>query len=303
MIDSFSGYVIAVLYAFAILKLLMINSLVKIGLASLLIFTLFVGVVSMTGAALVSPLLFFNPSNETIGVAILVVFPLVAATITYINRKKIIDGLRDFIYEIKEDGKNNGENLSEILRDNNLEVSLKKYFKIIIQDIENQIFYSIGFFALLQSTLYFIYAHDYMPLFGQLIDYKIFYINKLHLLWLIPLTFALSYIYSRFYYEGISNSKFQNFLAMCRFGEHHEMQVVVGEGLLSFGAAENLIVIKNRSISEFFEIAPKITFISTKEGIYLLLNKNKSYKDFRIAYHYIKSIGPIVFSKNYYRTL
>jgi hypothetical protein len=303
MIDSFSGYFISSLYALAILKLLRINSLLKIGFTALLTFTIFISIVSMTGAVFVSPLIFINSSNEALGAAIKIVFPLVAGIIIFIYRREIIYGLKDFIYEIKEDKKNDGKNLSKILNNNSLEDSLRKYLKLIIQDIENQIFYSIGFFALLQSMLYFIYAYDYIPLFGQLLDCEIIFLRKIHLLWLIPLTLILTYIYSRFIYEIISNSTFQNFLVICRFGEYQEMQAAIGENLLSSYPAQYLIVIKNEEITEFFKIAPNTIFIRSKKGIYLLLNKYEGYRDFRISYQSIKSIGSIVFSNNYYQKL
>lgn len=303
MIDSFSGYFISSLYALAILKLLRINSLLKIGFTALLTFTVFIGAVSMTGAVLVSPLIFINSSNEALGAAIKIVFPLVAGVIIFIYRREIINGLRDFIYEIKEDKKNDGKNLSKILKNNSLEDSLRKYLNLIIQDIENQIFYSIGFFALLQSMLYFIYVYNYVPLFGQLLDYEIIFLRKIHLLWLIPSTLILTYIYSRFIYEVISNSTFQNFLAICRFGEYQEMQAAIGEDLLSSYSAQCLIVIKNEEITEFFKIAPNTIFIRSKKGIYLLLNKYEGYRNFRISYQTIKSIGSIVFSNNYYQKL
>jgi hypothetical protein len=293
MNSSFDTYLVPFFYALGVMKLLRMELISKTLLLFFIIIFCFIGITGIVLSFVATPFLLFKASNETLDtllkITLSIIFISVCAYCAY-NYKLIFD----FFTEIKEEVKNKDSKLSKVLLEDTPLNALNKYLRCIRDDIEKQLFYNLGFFILLQLILIDVYSDHHFPILGSLYDFGIFSISKLHLLWLIPLSFLLTYTYSKYYFEFISDITFEKFLALCRFFKHQREQVVIDEN-------KNIKLIDEDSISSYFKVSDDITFVQTDDDIYHLIDDDTCYRKFRKANSYISLNGSRVFTTEYYK--
>lgn len=294
MADSVATNLVIFVFVLAIMKLLRMDLLSKYLLfISLSIFALIASIgigVSIIGF----PFVMFGSSNETLGLVLKIGIPIVIIIMYFLYK----DDIHEFIYRLKIELKNDvyrDATIFSAIAKNSPTEALKNYLKIIKNDIENKFIYTLGFFILYYIILIDIYSFEHVIFIGSLGDYGIYFISKLHLIWLIPMSFLLTYIYSKYYYDFISGRTYEKFVTICRFIEHEGRHVL-------FSETEELITLNKDSVATSYEFSETITMIEINKKIYYLLKNNDGYQTFKETFVFItRYSNNYIYSLKYYK--
>jgi hypothetical protein len=294
MADSVETNLVIFVFVLAIMKLLRMDLLSKYLLfISLSIFAL-IASIGMGVSIIGFPFVMFGSSNETLGLVLKIGIPVVTIIMYFLYQ----DDIHEFIYGLKIELKNDmyrDRTFFSSIAKNSLVEALKKYLKIIKNDIENKFIYNLGFFVLYYIFLIDLYSFEHIMLVGPLEDFGIYFISKLHLIWLIPLSFLFTYIYSRFYYDFISERTYEKLVTISKFIEHDGNHICLGEN-------EELVITKIDAVINSYKFSETITMIELNNKIYYLLKNADYYQTFKASYIFINNYrNKFIYELKYYR--
>lgn len=294
MADSIETNLVLFVFILVITKLLRLNLLSKyLLLIPLSIFLLIVSI-GMGVSIIGFPFVMFGSSNETLGLVFKIGIPIVTVIMYFLYKNDIHEFIYEFKIKLKNDVYRDGTIFSAIAKNSPVE-ALKNYLKIIKNDIENKFIYNLGFFVLYYIILIDIYSFGHIIFVGSLEYYGIYFISKLHLIWLIPLSFLLTYFYSKYYYDFISGRTYNKFVTISRFIEHEGKHVL-------FSQTEELITLKKDLVATSYKFSETITMVEINKKIYYLLINTDSYQTFKASFDFItRYSNNYIYSIKYYK--
>ena len=295
MADSVETNLVIFIFILAVLKLLRMDLLSKYLFSVVFGLFLLVGIVLMGVSIIGLPFILFGSSNETNETVIKIGIPISIVILYLFNKKDIHNFIYQFKSELKNDiRKTDRKILTSIAKDTPLE-ALKNYLSIIKNDMENQLFYNLGFFIFYFIILIDVLYFNHIPMNGFLDDYGIVFISKLHLIWLIPASFILTYIYSKYYYDLISGRTYEKFVTISRFIEHEGKHVL-------FSETEDLITLNKDSVINSYKFSENITMVEINKKIYYLLKNTDDYQTFKASFDFIRRYSnSYIYSLKYYK--
>lgn len=295
MSNTFEIYLGNFIFILAIMKLFRMDLISKyISLISILIFSL-IAYILMVVSVTFFPFLFFGLQNETLQLVLYIITPVVLIALYFIYK----DDTHAFIYNLKKELKNDIYSrdrtiFSSIATNSPLE-ALNNFLYIIKDQIESKFTYNLCFFIFYYIILIDIYYFEHIPLFGFLEDYGIFFISKLHLIWLIPTSFAFTYIYSKYYYDFISARTYEKLITISKFMQHEGKYVCLSE-------YKELITPKIDSIVNSYKFSKTVSMVEMDNEIYYLLKNKDDYQTFKASYILINDVrNKFIFTLKYYK--